>query len=78
MTPDNSHVVPLIPADLHTLPAMSDELRGLLEKAKNMPPMTPAQLFEQKVSWCYGQLGHNNPLTKEQVRAMILRHEGYI
>ena len=30
--------------------------------------MTPEEIFEQRVSWVYGQLPHDDPRTREQVR----------
>ena len=32
---------------------MKPELRALLDAAKDLPPMTPAQLREQRISWAY-------------------------
>lgn len=50
---------------------MTDDLQKLLEKAAGLP-MTPEELFEQKVSFVYGQLMDCNPeVTKDQVRAQL-------
>lgn len=47
---------------------MSPELAALLERAKDLPPMTPAQLREQRISWAYGNCAIENPnVTREMV-----------
>jgi hypothetical protein len=50
---------------------MNDELKALLERAKDWKP-TAAELFEQKVSWCYSMQKYPPALTKEQVRELLL------
>lgn len=43
-------------------------LLALLEQAKSLPPMTPAQLREQRISWAYGNCAIENPtITREMV-----------
>lgn len=44
--------------------------RRLREAAKHK--MTPAEVFEQRVSFVYGMLSHKSPLTKADVRAMLI------
>ena len=47
----------------------------LMERAKELPPMTAEQLFEQRVSWAWSTLG-NPSVTKDQVRAILRKREG--
>lgn len=43
-------------------------LIALLEATKNLPPMTPAQLREQRISWAYGNCSIENPrITRKMV-----------
>lgn len=42
----------------------------LLEMIRKAAPMTPEQLFEQKVSFVFGQIGGS--ITKDEVRRMLL------
>lgn len=49
---------------------MDAELQAALERAKGWKP-TVAELFEQKVSWCYGMQKYPPALTKDQVREML-------
>ena len=45
---------------------MNAELVRLLEQAKTLPPMTPAQLRQQRISWAYGNVGiENTRVTRE-------------
>lgn len=55
----------------------SKELQELIAKAKDYV-MTPQEKLEQKVSFVYGQMGHKSGITKEQVRANILKNQGYV
>jgi len=51
--------------------ATDPELLALLERAKDLPPLTPAQIKEQRISFVYGQLVDCAPsVTKDQVRAI--------
>lgn len=52
------------------------KLAALLERAKDAPPMTPAQIQEQRISFVYGQLPHDNPLTKDDIRRMDYERYG--
>lgn len=36
------------------------KLLDLLEATKHLPPMTPAQLREQRISWAYGNCALDN------------------
>lgn len=38
--------------------------------------MSNEELFEQRVSWCWGQLGAESTLTKDQVREMLQKSIG--
>jgi hypothetical protein len=50
---------------------MNKELEELLKKAAKHK-MTPEEIFEQKVSWVYGQMVDCNPhVTKEEVRKRL-------
>lgn len=53
------------------------ELLRLLERAK-LHVMTPDEIFEQRVSWCYGMqdCSAGNMLSKDQVREILLRQAG--
>lgn len=43
-------------------------LEALLKAAKDRPPMTSAQLREQRISWAYGNCAIDNPnVTRERV-----------
>lgn len=53
---------------------MDQKLKDLLDKVKDLPPLTKQQIMEQRVSWVYGQLG--GVLTKEQVRESLERSYG--
>lgn len=53
-------------------PTTDQQLLALLEQAKHHK-LTPNELFEQRVSFVYGQLGPDNKLTKDEVRSIILR-----
>ena len=47
------------------------ELDALIERARQMPPMTPAQIKEQRISFAYGQMMDCAPhLTKDDIRAI--------
>lgn len=44
------------------------EIERLLEWARNAPPMTPAELRAQRISFAYGNCAIENPrITKEMV-----------
>lgn len=44
------------------------ELEALLKAARDLPPMTPAQLREQRISFAYGNCAIENPnVTREMV-----------
>ena len=58
--------------ELHTDP---DLLARLVDAARNHK-MTPQERFEQRVSFVYGLLSHRSKLTKEDVRAFLLEHNG--
>lgn len=54
------------------------DLTELLKRAAQHK-MTPEEVFEQKVSWVYGQLMDCNPeVTKEQVRERLMRNQGHV
>lgn len=43
-------------------------LLALLEATKHWPPMTPAQLREQRISWAYGNCAiENKSITRKMV-----------
>jgi hypothetical protein len=52
---------------------MGDEVKALIEKARNHK-MTPAERFEQRVSFVYS--GVCEPTTREQVRARLAEEYG--
>lgn len=44
------------------------ELERLLKWAAQQPPMTPAQLRAQRISWAYGNCAIENPrITREMI-----------
>lgn len=49
-------------------------LSRLIEQAKKVT-MKPEQVFEQRVSFVYGQLPEENTLTKDEVRQHIAEHD---
>lgn len=49
---------------------------ALLAKMRAARPMTPAEIAEQRVSWVFGQLGHRNALSKQEVREILNRVDG--
>lgn len=49
----------------------------LFDRVRAMPRMTADQVFEQKVSWCFGQLGQDSQLTKDDVRRVLLAQSGF-
>jgi hypothetical protein len=51
------------------------KLLALLDKAAKRR-ITPMEVFEQRVSWCWGILGDESGLTKDQVRQMIFERYG--
>lgn len=43
-------------------------LEELLRRTRNLPPMTPIQLREQRISWAYGNCAlSNSSITREMV-----------
>jgi hypothetical protein len=43
-------------------------LDALIEAARKLPPMTPAELRLQRISWAYGNCAIENPnITREMV-----------
>jgi hypothetical protein len=55
---------------------MTPELERLLEQARNAPPMTPAQMWDQRVSYAYGMLPFSSTRTREQVEAAVIKAYG--
>jgi hypothetical protein len=53
------------------------ELKQLLDRIRNVAPMTPEQIFEQKISYVFGMLDADNPLTKDDVRRILREQAGY-
>jgi hypothetical protein len=51
------------------------ELEVLLERVRALPPMTPAEVQEQRLSWAYGQLAcsTNHKPTLEGLRAIAVK-----
>jgi hypothetical protein len=50
------------------VPVSHPDLERLLEQARNLPPMTPEQVRQQRISFVYGQLMDCAPnVTREQV-----------
>lgn len=43
-----------------------ETLAALIEKARNHV-MTPLEIYEQRVSWIYGQLGPESEVTREEI-----------
>ena len=61
---------------LGPIPDVSKELQRLLEQARNIV-ITPQQLWDQRVSWAYGNAKLSNPLiTKEMVAAEAVKIYG--
>ena len=56
--------------------SISPELEKALDESKARKPMTPDEIFEQKVSWCYGMHNSSN-LTKDEVRSMLIKQAKY-
>lgn len=49
-----------------------EKVKALIEKVKNMPPMTDEEKFEQRVSWVYGQVRlSGSDVTKEFIREIV-------
>jgi len=49
---------------------------NVLEVLASYPPMTASQIFEQRVSFVFGQLGGDSKLTKDDVREILRKHYG--
>ena len=47
-----------------------EDLATLIAQAKALPPMTPAQLQEQRISFAFSNLPEGNQLTREEVAAI--------
>lgn len=56
---------------------MSAELSAAIERARHHK-MTPAERFEQRVSFVFGQQDHDDPAprSKDQIRQMLIDLEG--
>jgi hypothetical protein len=54
---------------------MSPELTALLERAKSHV-MTPRERFEQRASFVWGMLSHDDKRTKDDVRRWLAEQEG--
>lgn len=52
------------------------ELEKLLEHALAHGPMTKANLWDQRVSWVYGNLPYDSPLTREDIEARMEKMYG--
>ena len=50
-------------------------MKALIERARDYV-MTPEEVFEQRVSFVYGQLGEKNKLTKQEVADYLLHKHG--
>lgn len=48
----------------------SPELLAALDRVRGYK-MTPAERFEQRVSFVYGQMGADSAMTKDEVRAIL-------
>lgn len=47
------------------------DLQRLLDWARKQPPMTAAELREQRISWAYGNCAIENPhITREMVERL--------
>ena len=46
------------------------EMDALIAKAKAMPPMTPAELQAQRISFAFGNLPEGSTMTREDVAAL--------
>ena len=57
--------------DLKTDPALIDRLRASAAK-----PLTKAQLQRQRVSFVYGNLPDDSPVTRDQVAEKIISNQG--
>lgn len=55
--------------------ATSPELLALLEKAR-AHVMTPAEVFEQRVSFVFGMLSSKSKLTRDDVRQFLIKQNG--
>lgn len=51
-------------------------LAQLIENAVARGPMSPAELWDQRVSWVYGQLPEGNTLTRKQVEDLVTEKYG--
>ena len=59
------------------VPPTRPELEALLEAAKKLPPMTAAQIREQRRSWVRGEMLLEHPeMTAEQVDRIMDEIEG--
>lgn len=53
-------------------PPTNPELIRLLEAAKLRGPLTPREIWQQRVSWAYGNNLSDNAPTREQVEAAAI------
>lgn len=52
-------------------PTSGPELEALLERARNLPPMTKEQIAEQRKSWVVGEMMLEHPeMTREEILAI--------
>lgn len=49
----------------------------LIQAARNARDMTPEEIREQRISFAYGMLPEESPLTKGQVAEIVDRQYGY-
>ena len=55
-------------------PTHEDLVRRLVEAVQRK--MTAEEIFEQEVSWAYGNMPSDSKLTREDVREHLLRRRG--
>lgn len=54
------------------LPELIARIRALFEQVRDLPPMTAAQMREQRISFVYGNLAMHNPaITREMVERAV-------
>ncbi|MEG3086200.1 hypothetical protein [Sphingomonas sp. PB4P5] len=56
--------------------SMTPRLRAAIEKARSHV-MSPAEKFEQRVSFVYGMMGANSTRTKDDIRRSLIDASGY-
>jgi hypothetical protein len=57
---------------IYTDPELLERLRLAAQR-----PMTREEVREQKISWVLGNLPFDSAVTRDEVEAAIVRHEGY-